>query len=245
LLGGPLAAQQRRPLDTEDAETTPLARVLLELGFEHQRFPAGGPAPRERTGLPVVGLRIGLGPHAELQVDYRFLFTDPGVEDQGSIIGTGDAQLAVKLRLPWSPSRSTAVGLKLATKLPNATERNRLGTDETDVLLLAVGHHDFGRLRLIANGGLGILGDTDTPQAQDDVDLLRVALVWPRAEPRAFALEWTGQLSSDPRLELGELRLGGRFRTGALSWDLAAGFGTRGVSPDWSLRAGWTLTVRN
>jgi len=249
VLAGSAQAQLRRPLESEDSETFAWGRWALELGFEHERFAKEDPSPHERTGLPVVGLRLGLGPHAELQVDYGLLLTDPGIEDQGSIVGTGDGQVSAKLRLPWRPPTGTGLGFKFTTKLPNAGERNRLGTDETDVLMWLLADQDLGPARLIVNLGFGILGDVDTPQAQDDVRLVRLGLVWPqgRGEARltmrrwALAGEWVGISSADPTLERFELRAGGRCKVGGAHADFGVGRGTGGVAPRWSARGGVTF----
>src|SRR5215210_2031694 len=69
------AAAQQRPLTTEDPETVGTNRVLLEGGVEldkGQSYPAYG-LEGDTTHVPMLGISVGVGPNAEVQVDTELL----------------------------------------------------------------------------------------------------------------------------------------------------------------------------
>src|SRR6188474_2549114 len=69
------ALAQQRPLVTEDPETVGADRVLLEGGMEFDRsqgYPAYG-LTGDVTHGPSFGVSAGIGPNAEVQVDWGLL----------------------------------------------------------------------------------------------------------------------------------------------------------------------------
>ncbi len=69
-----VAAGQQRPLVTEDPMTVGSGQLLVEVGGEGARgisFPASGLRGDLVSG-PVVGISVGVGPIAEIQIDGSF-----------------------------------------------------------------------------------------------------------------------------------------------------------------------------
>jgi hypothetical protein len=107
------------------------------------------------------------------------------------VVGPGDLELGTTVRLPIAEGardrarqqgrRGPAFGLGWRVKLPNASDEGELGSDETDVVLLACAATDLGPLRGWAGGGLAILGDPLMLAAQDDLVFLQAGLGWDAA----------------------------------------------------------------
>ena len=130
------ALAQQRPLVTEDPETIGAGRVLVEGGFDvahDYRNPASGLKGNLLT-LPSIGLSIGLSSIAELQIDgglyNRLTITDrnPNAPLASLLNISGDtthdvsnAVVATKIRLLAEAPTRPAVGIRFATKLPNAS----------------------------------------------------------------------------------------------------------------------------
>ena len=62
-----------------------------------------------------------------------------------------------------------AIGLRLATKLPNASNETGLGLDTLDFSATVLVGKTLGSTRLVGNGGLAILGDPLRGDRQFDV----------------------------------------------------------------------------
>jgi len=113
-------------------------------------------------------------------------------------LGAGDLELGALVRLPLFPELrgaaqaegrlGPAVALGWRGKLPNAADEGELGSDETDLTLLALAAADLGPLRFGAGGGLAILGNPLMMAAQDDVAFLQVWADGP--DPRAGGQAW-------------------------------------------------------
>src|SRR5512133_972717 len=147
LIATPAAAQQR-PLVTEDPEVVGAGLVLVEGGFDYSRdilFPVSG-LQGNLLRVPTLGVSFGISSIAELQID-------GGLYNQLSIThrGVGPAPLASQLNLTGDTTHSVedivvatkirvlgetpshpAIGLRFATRLPNASNESGLGLDTTD-----------------------------------------------------------------------------------------------------------------
>jgi hypothetical protein len=252
------AAAQQRPLVTEDPETIGAGRVLIEGGIEYGRgveVPVYG-LEGDLWQLPAVGVSFGLGWIAELQFDSgisRMTVTDRRAGPLSGLLDfTGDRTTAVrdivvatKIRLLDERTRRPAIGVRFATKLPNASNETGLGTDMTDFAATLLVAKTVGSLRTVGNIGFAILGDPTEVATQHD------PLVYSVSMARAFtdAAEVVGELEgrwlpSDSDALAAEnaaaLRGGARytFRTARLDaalivglTDVNAGFGfTAGVT---------------
>ncbi len=106
--------------------------------------------------------------------------------DGSRVVGPGDLELGLLLRLPLfeasrerareAGGRGPSVGLGWRVKLPNAADEGELGSDETDLSLVASCASDLGPLRGWLGAGLAILGDPLMLAAQDDVPFFQAQL---------------------------------------------------------------------
>src|SRR6266516_366730 len=143
---GPASAQQR-PLVTEDPEPIGAGRMLIEGGVDgahDQRYPTSG-LRGNLWRVATIGLSFGLSSIAEFQIDGglrdRLSITsrDPNAPLASLVTATGDSAssfedtiVATKIRLLAEMSGRPAIGLRFATKLPNASNESGLGTDTMD-----------------------------------------------------------------------------------------------------------------
>jgi hypothetical protein len=264
LLSAPaLAAAQQRPLVTEDPETVGGGRILIEGGIDLQRdvsFPVSG-LQGNRLIVPTLSISIGLSSIAELQIDgalyQRLNITERGTAPLSHVLDfdgdettdVDDFVVATKLRLLTESGRRPAVGLRLATKLPNVSNESGLGTDMTDFFASLLFAKTIQSVRFVANGGLAILGDP-TSAVPEQNDLLTYGISIARAMTAAAELvgEINGRYNAtetpDPGAEnRAVLRLGGRYTRGAVRVDAAVLFGMTARDPSVGLTAGFTWVL--
>ncbi|MDQ3168601.1 MAG: transporter, partial [Acidobacteriota bacterium] len=177
-----VAAAQQRPLVTEDPEVVGPGQVLLELGFDQlweQRYPASG-LQGTLLRAPTFGVSIGLG-IAEIQIDgaafqrlqIKERFDAPlddlldVTDDRTSSID--DFTVGTKIRLMSESPGRPALGIRFATKLPNASNEQGLGLDTTDFYASVLLAKTIQSLRVVGNAGVGILGDPVNGNQQNDV----------------------------------------------------------------------------
>jgi hypothetical protein len=258
------ALAQQRPLVTEDPETVGGGRVLIEAGLDLQRdvfFPVSG-LRGNRVVLPTVSVSVGLSSIAELQIDgalyQRLDITERRPAPLSGLLNfTGDRTtdvddfiIATKLRLVGESGSRPAIGLRLATKLPNASNEAGLGTDLTDFFASLLFAKTVQSVRIVGNGGLAILGDP-TSAIPEQNDLLTFGLSVARAMTDSAELvgEVNGRLnvgtdSPDPGAEnRAVMRLGGRYTRGAVRVDAAVLLGMTSRDPSIGLTTGFTWVL--
>jgi hypothetical protein len=258
------AHAQQRPLVTEDPETIGAGLVLLEGGIDEQRdvfFPASG-LQGNLLRFPTLGVSFGISSIAELQID-------GGLYDRLSITSRRDAPLsnqldftgdrthgledilvATKIRLlPETPARP-AFGVRLATKLPNASNESGLGLDTTDFYASALLGKTVQSIRFVGNVGLGILGDPVRGDRQNDVLIYGLSI----ARAVRQGLEVVGEVNG--RLDTrggtapigtesrGAMRIGGRFTRSTLRADAGLIFGMTSRDPSIGVTAGLTWVFK-
>jgi hypothetical protein len=258
-LARPAAAQQR-PLVTEDPEPVGAGRILVEGGIDYQRgidFPVSG-----LTGnlwrAPTIGLSVGISSIAELQFDggfyNRLTVTGrrpaplSGVLDfsGASTHDVEDLVVGTKVRLVSETHSRPSIGLRLATKLPNASNESGLGLDTTDFLATLLGAKTVQSIRVVGNLGLGILGDPTDGNRQNDVLLYGVSFARALTNHAEVVGELNGRASTRaggplPGTESrGILRVGARYTRGPVRGDVAVGLGVTSVDPTIALTAGFT-----
>jgi hypothetical protein len=159
--------------------------VGVHLENDQEMIPPFRAGPRDR---------LSAGLHARvLAADRVALDLSWGVladlhPDGSVVVGAGDLELGTMLRLPIAEDlrrearargrRGPAFGLGWRVKLPNAADEGELGSDETDLVLVASAASDLGPLRGRIGGGLAILGDPLMLAAQDDIVFLQGGIGW-------------------------------------------------------------------
>jgi len=256
---------QQRPLVTEDPRTVGGGQVLVELGVDWMRdiaFPVSG-LRGDLVTAPAIGVSVGVGPIAEIQIDgspYRKLrITERSVAPLSRLLAldarearaVDDVVIATKLRLVNEGRGRPALGLRFATRLPNASNESGLGHDTTDFFASLLLGKTVGSVRLVANAGVAIIGDPVVAARQDDLLTLGMSLAL--ALPKGFELvsEYNGRLNvadDTPRAgaeSRGVARGGLRFTRGPVRLDAAALFGATTTDLDIGATAGltWTFTA--
>jgi len=255
------ASAQQRPLVTEDPETIGAGRILIEAGFDAERdvlFPVSG-LRGHRVAVPTLGISIGLSSMAELQIDggfyQRLAVTERRLAPLSSLLDftgdrTSDVQdivIATKVRFFTETDTRPALGLRIATKLPNASNESGLGTDLTDFFASLLLAKTIESVRFVGNAGLAIQGDP-TSAIPEQNDLFTFGLSVARAITAATEIvgEINGRLNlrndaPDPGAEnRSVMRLGGRYTRGAVRVDSAVLLGMTSRDPQVGVTAGVT-----
>lgn len=259
LASDPAAAQQR-PLVTEDPATVDNGFVLLEAGLtvlRDQPFPVSGLTGRFWS-VPTLGISIGVGDRAEVQIDnvsfdrLRIAGREPAplshmLRVQGDTTGSwSDAVIGAKTRLveerPWLP----AIGLRFATKLPNASNEEGLGLDTVDFYQSLLLGKTIRSVRVAGNVGLGILSDPTRGDRQNDVLTYGLSAVVPVGRGVEVVGEWAGRANTRRRTappgtdSAGQVRAGGRITRGTFRFDAALLAGVTSRDADLGVTAGVT-----
>lgn len=265
LLAGPAAAQQR-PLTTEDPETVGGGNILIEGGFDIQRevpYPVSG-LEGNLLRLPTLGVSFGLSSIAELQIDGGFYNRlDVTARDRtaplaGLLDFTGDRTtdveditIATKLRFVSETASRPAIGLRLATRLPNAGNESGLGLDTTDFLATLLVGKTAQSVRIVGNAGLGILADPTRGDRQADTILYGLSFARAVQQGVEVVGEINGRFTptneedtppgADSRAVL---RVGGRITRGTVRGDAGILIGMTSRDPGFGFTAGITWVFR-
>ena len=254
------ASAQQRPLVTEDPEPIGAGRVLIEGGFDlahGYQNPVSG-LKGNLLSVPTIGVSIGLSSIAELQIDggiYNSLSIssrNANAPNARLLTVTGDsthdisnAVIATKIRiLPETASRP-ALGIRFATKLPNASNEKGIDLDTTDVsgtLLLA---KTVQSIRVVGNLGAGILTNPTSGIGQNDVFLYGLSFARAVTQEAELVGELNGRVSTRtsafPGTESrGILKIGGRYTRGPVRLDAGVFVGLTTVDPTVGFTAGFT-----
>ena len=248
------ASAQQRPLVTEDPLTVGTGQILLESGVDWARditFPASGLRGNLVSG-PTIGISVGVGPIAEVQIDgsfYRKLTIKERIPAplSGVLSFTGnetkavdDFVIATKLRLLNEAPGRPAMGLRFATRLPNASNESGLGQDTTDFFASVLVGKTVRSLRVVGNLGLAIVGDPVVAARQEDLLTFGMSLARAVGGGVEMVTEYNGRLNlaaTSPvagtesrgvaraglRFTRGPVRLDGAALVGATSSDLGLG----------------------
>ena len=262
--GAASARAQQRPLLTEDPETIGAGLVLLEGGIDNQRevfYPASG-LQGNLLRLPTLGVSFGISSIAELQIDgglyNRLSITsreDAPLSNQLDFTGNSthaveDIVVATKIRMLSETASRPAFGIRLATKLPNASNESGLGLDTTDFYVAGLVGKTVQSIRFVGNLGLGILGDPVRGDRQNDV------LTFGASVARAVrqGLEIVGEINGRLDTRAGEapvgtesrgaMRIGGRFTRATVRADAGLIFGMTSKDPSIGVTAGLTWVFK-
>jgi hypothetical protein len=188
----PARAEWLAPLTVETAATLPSGQIDVALGasyFRNRRFPPFTPSgfihSQNLTTVPEIGLRAAVGSMVEIQASYEFINLDESTQD-GHIdtYGGGDARLFTKIYAVRERTWIPALGVRFGTKLPNASSKDHLGTDEIDFFIQALGSKQVGPVTLHLNLGIALLDNPGEAGGQDDLFTYAFGVVSP-----SFALD--------------------------------------------------------
>jgi hypothetical protein len=237
-----------RPLITEEVDTLPPGDIELELGFEYLDDPqipfSGQEISREFIKLPALGLNIGLGEIVEVQADFEAIYLDqPGIDKE---YAHGDLRLWTKIKAAGEGDLWPALGMRFGTKLPNAGDEDGRGTDETDFFISMLLSKHFGNIYTHLNLGLGILGDPNQRNSQDDVMTYGLGIEIPlEAMSLRLVAEVNGQAFSNEHNNISSARGGIQYEiTDNLLWDVFGSGGITSDSEDWSAGTGFTYRFK-
>jgi Putative MetA-pathway of phenol degradation len=185
------ASAQSRPLVTEDPETVPAGRVLIETGVDYWRdtsFPASG-LRGHLWRIATLGMSVGVSSIAEIQIDggirNRLIIRgqDPTAPLASMLTVSGartadveDLTIGAKIRFVSETASRPALAFRFSTKLPNAGNESGLGLDTTDVSFGFAAAKTVESVRIVGNLGVGILGDPTRGDRQNDVLTLGVSM---------------------------------------------------------------------
>lgn len=262
-LSAPAAAQQR-PLVTEDPETIGTGNILIEGGFDSQRdavYPASG-LTGDLLRLPTLGVSFGFSSILELQVDGGFYdrlnitSIEPApLSDKLELTGdtthdVEDLVVATKIRIVSEAAGRPSIGIRLATKLPMASNESGLGLDTMDFSAVSLFGKTARSVRVVGNFGLGILSDPIEGDRQNDVILYGLSIA--RALEQGFELvgEVNGRFNTrNERIPPGTetrsaMRVGLRFTHAAVRVDGGLMFGLTSRDPSFGFTAGLTYVFK-
>jgi len=261
LLGAPAALAQQRPLVTEDPEPIGAGRILLEGGFDlahDYENPVSG-LEGNLVSFPTIGISVGLSSIAEFQIDggiYNHLSINarnPNAPLASLLNVTGDsthdvsnAVVATKIRVWGEGPGHPAIGLRFATKLPNASNEKGIDLDTTDFSGSVLVGKTVQSIRIVVNAGAGILTNPTSGVGQNDVFLYGLSFARAVTQATEFVGEVNGRFSTRsegafPGTESrGAFKFGGRYTRGPLRVDAALFFGTTSVDPTVGFTAGFT-----
>lgn len=255
----PSAAQQR-PLTTEDPETIGAGLVLIEGGFDYgrdQSFPVSG-LRGHLLRFPLFGVSVGISSIAEIQLDgglyNRLSITERGAGPLAHLVDADgehtsdieDLTVATKVTVLREGASRPAVGLRVATRLPNAGNESGLGLDTTDFFASLLLGKTVESVRIVGNVGMGILADPTRGDRQNDVLTYGISV----ARAVAQGVEVVGEINGRVDTREGEpppgtenrsrLVFGGRFTRGPARLDGGVLIGVTSRDPSFGLTAGFT-----
>jgi hypothetical protein len=254
------AMAQQRPLVTEDPETVGGGRVLIEAGFETARdiFLPGSGLTGDRLKAPTLGVSIGLSSIAELQIDgglyQRLHITRRQAAplafklnvDGDTTSDVDDLVIATKLKILAERVRRPSVGLRLATKLPNASNETGLGLDTLDFSATVLVGKTRASTRYVGNVGVAILGDPIRGDRQFDVLIYGLSGAYALREGLEVVGEVHGQFQwawdfPPPGAESKATARGGvRYTRGAGRIDAGLLLGATSRDPGFGITVGYT-----
>jgi hypothetical protein len=251
---------QQRPLVTEDPETIGAGRILIEggmdLAHDYQNTVSG--LQGNLVSIPTIGLSFGLSSIAELQIDgglfnhLTITSRDPTAPlasllriDGDSTHDISNAVIATKIRIVPEATSRPSIGLRFATKLPNASNEKGIDLDTTDFAASLLLAKTIQSVRVVGNIGAAILTKPTAETGQNDVVLYGLSFARAITQEAELVGEVNGRISTrdvpPPGTEThGILKLGGRYTRGPARFDAAVFFGTTTLDPTVGLTIGFT-----
>lgn len=257
------ASAQQRPLITEDPEVIGAGRLLFEGGIDGMHdvhYPLSG-LEGNLWRLPTAGVSVGISPIAELQIDggpfNRLFITKRNPAPLANLVtATGDSThdvedlvVATKIRLFPEGPEHPSIGVRFATRLPNASNESGLGLDTTDFLAQFLAAKTVQSIRVVGNIGLGILADPLAGHEQNDVLNYGLSVARAVTDQAEMVAEVVGRISTRKGIPFpgtesrGLLNMGGRYTRGPIRFDAAVYFGLTSLDPTIGFTTGVTYVI--
>lgn len=254
------ASAQSRPLVTEDPETVGPGQILLEGGVDFAKeafYPASG-LQGTLWRLGTFGLSFGVSSIAEIQLDggvrNRLAITNrfaAPLENMLEVAGdsTSDVEdlvVGAKVRFLSEGLRRPSMAVRFSTRLPNAGNESGLGLDTTDFYVGLAGAKTIQSVRVVGNLGLGILGDPERGDRQNDVVTYGISLARAVANGVEVVAEFNGRANTRSGVppiateSRSVMRVGSRITRGPVRLDGALLFGITERDPTWGISTGFT-----
>jgi len=162
-----------------------------------------------------------------------------------------DLVVATKVRLLSETAGRPAIGLRLATRLPNAGNESGLGLDTTDFFVSALVGKTVQSIRIVGNLGLGILPDPVVGNRQNDVITYGLSVARAIRQGLEVVGEVNGRANTrdDEDTPVGtesraNMRAGARFTRGTVRVDAGLIVGMTSRDPSIGFTAGLTWVFR-
>jgi hypothetical protein len=178
-----------------------------------------------------------------------------GMLNPGAVPGAGTADVedltfGAKIRFIQETGTRPSFAIRFSTRLPNAGNESGLGLDTTDFTFGLAAGKTVQSIRMVANLGVGILGDPLRGDRQNDVVLYGVS--WARAVRTGLELvgEINGRISTrGGTAPIGTesrsaLRVGSRFTRGPVRVDTGFSLGLTDDDPSWGFPFGGTWVFK-
>ncbi|MGA1792214.1 MAG: transporter [bacterium] len=238
------SAEFQYPFRSISPDVTPHGIQQLRFGVEYARgerfFFQTADKKREVYQLPSLDLAVGITPKVEFLFSYPFLFLRQ--KDQESNYGSGDLRIATVFNLITEGKILPEGGAKFGVKLPNADDIREFGTDQTDFFIGGVFLKRIGKVKLLMNPDLAILGNPSTTETkQDDILIYTIGAIYPMGDNIAAGLEFHGiefsRFGNDRRF----LRGGLAYNWNGMLIDIGGAIGLTETSGDFQVGIGITL----
>ena len=231
---GPAApTNSQRPLFSQSTRTTAPGTLELESGVSVD--------PDDRAETPMT-LKIGMSENSELFVGFSpFKWEERSDESDGH--GIGDTVVGVRERVLDFGPKEPAIAYQLKTKIPTASARQGLGTEEFDFFAALMLEMPYGDGHIVGFYQLGLLGDpggTD-PNVQHG---LALAGRLPLDGGLGFFAELAGIVTPEVDDEELQLTTGGSYAfSEGVSIDAGMKFGLTEDAPDFELLFGVVVNL--
>ncbi len=209
LLSAPLVQADFRALSTQSAY----------IPAETFRFSVSSRVlkrPGEETlySLPEFGISYAVAERVEVSGTWPVLILDR--TKQSTLVGGGDVLLSTKTTFFAHPG-SWAAAFRFAVPLPNATAHKRQGTAEADIFYGLLVSERAGQFEFSQNLGMGILGDPEAGQGQEDVYTYALSA---NIKPSRFDffVQWYGQTNTHPEYVFSHISAGAGYRAGKVGF---------------------------
>lgn len=221
-------ASDLNPLDTERAETLGMGNLRLDVMFTVDSLDND----TRLYHLPGVRATYGISDITDLILSYGGLTMIEG-DNIDSATGSGDLTVGLKVS-PLAKSWGT-MGFLFATKLPNASDEDGLGTDMQDFYFMGLYTYALNSFKFNLNAGVHIIGDNTMTEKYHYLFAYGVGAEYMINEDYSIVADVYGTTGSDSDYDIHEASLGivGPLGWG-WEWAVTGSVGLSSEAPDWS-----------